>query len=520
MAWTGGTRRAAIALAAAWLTWCGPPGARAGVASRQAHSAPAQPARLAPADVAPQPVRDACGSCHVAPPPDALPRGAWADSVLRMQRIRDGSEATPSPTATLPADFAGALAWYELRAPSELAPPARWPAPAGGLTARRGLSPPQAPPTPVVSGVTLADVDGDARLELLVCDMRHGMVLLGRPYDPAAGLTLIASVPHPAAATMVDLDGDGLRDVLIADLGEFLPRDHDKGAVVWLRGRPGGAFAPFGIGGLPRIARVEAADLDGDGDQDLLVAAFGYRKAGSVLVLENRTGDWARPRFSPLVLDPRPGAVRALPLDVNGDGRLDVVSAVAQEHEEVVAYVRGEGLAFTPVVLWKAPHANWGLSGMSLADLDADGDTDVLLANGDTFDDSLLKPYHGLAWLERTTAPPGPASFAYHRLAALPGPHAVEAADLDGDGDLDVVSSALVAGGGGDLDARLPAVVWLEQTGRRRFERRLLKLGAPRHAALAAGDYDRDGDIDIVTGNMATTGPMEAWVELWNNRRR
>ena len=149
-----------------------------------------------------------------------------------------------------------------------------------------------------------------------------------------------------------------------------------------------------------------------------VVAAFGYRKTGSVLVLENRTTDWARPAFSPLTLDPRPGAVRALPTDINDDGRLDVVALVSQEHEEVVAYLRGDGLSFTPTVIWKAPHANWGSSGLSLADVDADGDLDILLANGDTFDDSLLKPYHGLAWLERTTAPPG----AGRRLRSIASP--------------------------------------------------------------------------------------------------
>lgn len=452
-------------------------------------------------------------------PPDVLPQAAWPDEVLRMQRIRDGSEATATPSTTLPADFLAALAWYERHAPGALARRADWPAPGAPSLRPRGLTPPEAPPTPVVADVTLADVDQDGRLELIVCDMRHGMVLLGRPYDLGAGLTLIAQVPHPSRAQVVDLDGDGVRDVLVADLGEFLPRDHDKGAMVWLRGLGGGRFSPFAIGGLPRIASVDAADLDDDGDKDLIVAAFGYRKTGSVFVLENRTVDWARPVFSPLTLDGRPGAVRALPVDINNDGRLDVVALMAQEHEQVVAYLRGDGLSFTPQVLWKAPHPNWGSSGMSLADLDADGDLDILLANGDTFDDSLLKPYHGLTWLERKDARLGPDAFVFHQLANLPGPHAVVAADLDGDGDLDIVASALIAGGAGADDERLPAIVWLEQMSRRRFERRTLKRGTPRHAALAAGDYDGDGDIDLVSGNMATTGAIESWVDVWENRR-
>jgi hypothetical protein len=471
----------------------------------------------------------ACGGCHQVPPADVLPRSVWRDEVIRMQRIRDGSESRSTPSTTLPADFEGALASYLARAPVALARPADWPAASAQWLVTRGLSPPGAPPTPVVSDVQLADLDGDARLELVVCDMRHGMVLLGRPYErhvreaqapPPPELTLVANVPHPSRAQVADVDGDGVRDLLVADLGEFLPRDHDMGAVVWLRGLGGGRFAPFAIGGLPRVASVEAADLDGDGDMDLIVAAFGYRKTGRVLVLENRTTNWAKPAFAPVVLDARPGAVRALATDVNGDGRLDVVAVVSQEHEEVVAYIRGDGLSFTPTVLWKAPHANWGSSGLSLADLDADGDLDLLLANGDTFDDSLLKPYHGLAWLERTSGRTGPPVFAYRRLADLPGPHGIVASDLDGDGDLDVVGSALIAGGAGDDDARLPGLVWMEQVSRGRFERRTLKRGMPRHAALAAGDYDRDGDVDLVTGNMATTGLMSTWIDLWENRRK
>src|SRR5437762_478609 len=124
-----------------------------------------------------------CATCHRLPPADVLPRSAWHDELVRMQRIRDGSEQSSGAAApALRPDFAGALIWYEHHAPAALTPPATWPS-ASTTPAfdRRLLTPPDAPPTPVVSDVELADLDGDSRLELVVCDMRYGMVFLGRP---------------------------------------------------------------------------------------------------------------------------------------------------------------------------------------------------------------------------------------------------------------------------------------------------------------------------------------------------
>ena len=466
--------------------------------------------------------RQRCGTaCHSYPPPDILPRTAWRESLVRMMLI---SEGVPEPAGSsnfipLPPDWLPLLRFYEANAPAKLPDPEPWPEadPARlGLT-RRALVPAGASAAPAIANVRWVDLDRDGKLDVVATDMRLGQVLAGLARNDYR-LESIAELRHPARIEPVDLDRDGKLDLLIADLGSFQPADHKNGAVYWLRGSGDGRFTPTVLAdGLGRVADARAADFDGDGDLDIVVAVFGWRRTGNIIVLENRTRSWSAPVFVPTIIDARNGGIHVAVTDVNADGRPDVIALLAQQFESVVAYTNtGKGLTFTPTTLYAAPHPNWGSSGIDLVDLDGDGDLDILMTHGDTFDDFVLKPYHGILWLENT----GGGAYTPHTLAALPGAHSAKAVDLDGDKDLDIVAVAMVAGGGGAFESRLASVVWLEQTSPGRFERRTLETGLPYHATLDVADADGDGRPDILVGGFAFARPLTSWVDLWTRKRK
>ena len=337
-----------------------------------------------------------------------------------------------------------------------------------------------------------------------------GAPVKGRP------LKVIAEVPHPSHIERVDLDKDGLQDLLVGDLGSFQPADHTSGAIVWLRREKSGAYKTVVLAdSLGRVADVRAADFDGDGDLDLVAAVFGWRRSGSLMLLENRTTDWKAPRFVAAELDRRHGAIHVPITDLNGDGKPDIVVLFAQEHETVAALINTGKGTFRTETIFEAPHPNWGSSGIELVDIDKDGDLDVLHTHGDTFDDFILKPYHGITLLENG----GTYPYTARPVAALPGAHRAVAADLDGDGDLDIAAAAMVPGGGGPAETTLPAVVWLEQTAPGTWSRHPIKMGTPSHATLDVGDTDGDGRPDIIVGAFAFGPAMDGVVEIWKNKR-
>lgn len=418
------------------------------------------------------------------------------------------------------------VAWHEQRAPERFsfAVPHEDSETEGLPIQKRTIS--SHPPISecVVSNTLVANLVGDNRPEVIVCDMFNGQILMGRTSESGWKLEHIADIANPAHVEAVDLDADGRTDLVVANLGSYLAMDHNLGSVEWLRQSEDGTFERSSLAdGMGRVADVQPDDFDGDGDLDLVVAEFGWHTTGHLLLLVNETPPGQVPVFRVQEIDGLHGASHVDVTDLDGDGRRDIVVLYSQGHEMVRCYVQQDGFVFTIHDLYRAPGPTWGFSGMQLLDLDQDTDLDVLLTNGDTFDNSILKPYQGIQWLENQ----GELKFKPHQLGTLYGAYRAEAADMDGDGDMDIVACALIAPGAGgaeQLSGQLDSLVWFEQLSVGEFARHTLERNQCHHPTLTLSDYDLDGDVDIVVGNgqlhFTAVPAGTSCLDLWENQIR
>lgn len=468
-----------------------------------------------------------CGDCHTTPPPTAIPREGWYAEVELGFKLYEESGRTD---LTLPRR-SEVVDYYRRHAPESMPSPPlaseNGPSPVEFKTthhAMAAISPGQ--PHSVPSGIAnvqwydQADTHLLNRSTLMLCDMRVGIVQEAH----FEGQTLIfdrrALIPNPSNTTLTDLDNDGVADYLVADLGSFLPEDHAKGQVIWMRESPESSeeFETIVLlGGVGRVTDIQVGDFNQDGQQDLLVAEFGWRLSGHVWQLLHTGVENGIPQYKKQLIDDRHGVIHVPTADFNGDGHLDFASLISQEHESIELFLnRGDG-TFRRQKIFSADNPVWGSTGIDLHDLDHDGDLDILFTNGDVFDSFYIVPYQAAHWIENQ----GGGKWSRHVLGQMPGIHRAVAADFDNDGDDDIVCCSLISsdileiGGQQSRDS----LMWLEQTKTGQFTARSLEIDNAKHPTVTVGDFDSDGDIDIAVGQFSDkfVTPRTDVSIWWNN---
>jgi len=366
---------------------------------------------------------------------------------------------------------------------------------------------------PWIAHAIAVDLDHDGLLDVVACEAQENKIIWVRQTSRGhfEEQVIPCDVKGPVHVEAVDMNGDGRLDLLVSCMGVVFP-DNDKiGTVTILENLGNGRWAQHDVlQNTSRVTDIRAADLNGDGKMDLVVGQFGYDQ-GEVRWLE-RVGPW---EFRPNVLLNLSGTINVGIADFDGDGRLDIVAQISQQYEEIYLFYNNGYGGFSHQRIWSSSNEDYGSSGMVVCDLNGDGRPDILFANGDGFGPAVVpgpRPYHGVQWLENT----GGGKFAYHRIGDLNGAYSPLAVDLDGDGILDVVAvSAFI-----ETDSQgkpLPCLAWFRNDGRMNFEKRILAYRPQDQLTLAAGDFDGNGKVSLVTGGFYVFNPAESTgrITLW-----
>ncbi len=468
-----------------------------------------QPAAL-PADITGQ-IRTFCGDCHATPLPESFQKDDWYHEVKRGFNFYTESGRSDLQVPSVDP----IVAWFRQQAPSALVVPPLLKGPESSVNFRKtSIAIPASVKDSMVSSVIWgAESESNWGSRLRLCDMRSGTVGVLNTEGGGAEFRELLMAAHPARTLVTDLDGDGVQDLVISELGSQLPADHSLGRITFVTGTNQTSPPVPILEGVGRIADVRPADFDGDGDIDLVVAEFGWMKTGRILLLERTSdpGPLTAASFTQHVIDKRHGTIHVPVVDLNGDNIQDFVALVSQEHETIDVFLGNGDLTFRKETIYAANDPAFGSSGIELKDMDGDGDIDVVYSNGDTLDSYRVKPYHGVHLLINEGSYP----FRAKKLVGIPGASATAPGDLDGDGDVDIAVACFLPL---QLLDQLPSgkydtLVWLEQTAPEEFVPHVVENSSSGHLAIATGDFDNNGRVDICVGNYLG----EEWGAIWWN---
>ncbi|HMJ05639.1 MAG TPA: VCBS repeat-containing protein [Chthoniobacterales bacterium] len=238
----------------------------------------------------------------------------------------------------------------------------------------------------------------------------------------------------------------------------------------------------------PPRPSVTWADYDGDGDLDLLIAGEGSQHSNITSLYRNDAGVFTD---SGIFLNPLSIASAAWG-DFDNDGDLDLAMIGENTSSSMSTFVyRNDGASFTPL-----PGSFIGVAAGSLAwgDYDNDGDLDLLVTG-------IAGTSPNAAAITRLYRNDGNGAFvsAPHPFPAI-YLGAVAWGDYDNDGDLDVIITGSGAQGGG-----VQAAIW-RNNGHGEFTDAGANLPGADIGFARWGDFDGDGDLDLLFGGDSTAG--------------
>ena len=300
-----------------------------------------------------------------------------------------------------------------------------------------------------------------------------------------------------SSATWGDYDNDGDLDIIIMGL-----RCNYVGCaeVAKIYQNTGNGFTEVFAGSLPDIAggNVAWGDYDNDGDLDIVITGTPANYFNSVTKIYQNGGN----RFTEVFAGSLPGLFYGAVAwgDYDNDGYLDIVIGGMDNNSTIISKIyKNTGNGFVE----SYPNTLTGIYAGSVAwgDYDGDGDLDILLTGWDG-SNKISKIYQNSG-----------NSFSEVFIGALMGvsESSVAWGDYDNDGDLDILLA-----GSDNNNNRISKIY--QNTGAGFIEGYSGSLEGVAECSVKWGDYDNDGDLDILlAGRAGTSFPYQIITKIYEN---
>lgn len=269
------------------------------------------------------------------------------------------------------------------------------------------------------------DMDGDGDPDYIAAEYSPGVLYwLERPKNPRTEPwrrhVLSTELDGIHGLAVGDIDRDGKAD-LVANSAQ--PNGSYRESIAWFRA-PDWKLQILASGDAPGLSHYPGiGDANGDGRPDVAIGA----KVGNWFAWWEQPAGARKTWTRHLVAEKQEGATAIVPLDVNGDGTPDLLAA--RGHGKGLLWY--EGPRWTPHDIdttHQFPHS------LAIGDVDRNGAPDAVACSA-VYDKS---PMRRLAWYQNN----GKGVFRTHIVSEDQAAYDIRLADMDADGDLDI----LVAG--------------------------------------------------------------------------